>query len=54
MIPRGQKFWCDICDKDFKQNTVFDQDLHIRRYHEGKIIDDAVKKYTRVILAGME
>lgn len=47
-------FFCDLCDREFKNGNVFSQDLHIRHFHSNKIIGEAVKKYTRIILEGMQ
>jgi hypothetical protein len=47
-------FYCELCDKAFKNSHVFSQDLHIRRVHDNKIIGEAVKRYTRIIMDEMQ
>lgn len=53
-IPLRQIFYCDLCEKEYKCENIFTRDLHIRRYHDGKVIADAVKQYTRIIFEDMK
>lgn len=46
-------FYCELCDKTFKNGNVFSQDLHIRGVHSAKVIGDAVKQYTRIVFEDM-
>ena len=50
MTKENIKFYCSLCDREFKNQSIFGQDLHVRSLHSGKLIDEAVKKYTRVIV----
>lgn len=50
MTRKTTKFYCSLCDREFKDQSIFGQDLHIRHYHSAKLIDEAVKKYTKVVL----
>jgi len=49
MINHNMTFFCELCDREFKDAHMYSQDLHIRRYHSDKIIGDAVKQYTRIV-----
>ena len=52
-IPRKEIFFCDLCEKEYRCETVFTRDLHIRRLHSAKVIGDAVKEYTRIVFEDM-
>ncbi len=50
MTNQTSQFYCKLCEKEFKHANAFSQDLHIRRFHDAKIIGDAVKLYTKEII----
>ena len=49
MTRQHFQFYCSLCDREFKDKSAFGADLHIRRLHSAKIIEDAVRQYTKAI-----